>query len=53
MDDFEKITLEEIMDLVEDAYQDNCYSFVCGSAKTYKYKDQYVKISVAKDEDDL
>ena len=53
MDDFEKVTLEEIMMLVEEAYQDNCYSFVCGSSKTFKYKDQYVKISVAKNEDDL
>ena len=53
MDDFEKITLDEIMELVEESYQDTRWSFVSATSKTFKYKDSFVKISVSDDEDDL
>ena len=53
MDDFEKVTYEEIMNEVEELYNDNKWSFICAGSKTYKYKNQFVKISVATDEDDL
>lgn len=53
MDDFEKLSYEEIMGVIEDMYEDNMYSFICAGSKTFRYKGQFVKISVAKDEDDL
>lgn len=53
MDNFEDLSLEQIHEVVEDMYEDNCYSFICSGSKTFKYKNQYVKISVAKDEEDL
>ncbi len=53
MDNFEDLTYEQIKELVQDLYEDNDYSFICAGSKTFKYKDQYVKISVANDEMDL
>ena len=53
MDDFEDLNYEDIKNLVEELYEDNCYSIFCAGAKIFKYKNQFVKISVAKEEDDL
>ena len=53
MDDFEKLSYEEIMEVIEDMYEDNKWSCICAGSTTFKYKGQFVKISVAKDEDDL
>ena len=53
MDDFEKLSYEEIMEVIEDMYKDNKWSCICAGSQTFKYKGQFVKISVAKDEDDL
>lgn len=53
MDNFEELSLKDIKEVVDELYNDNEYSFICAGAKTFKYKNQYVKISVANDEEDL
>ena len=53
MDDFEKVSYDELIDVIDDIYNDNRWSFMCSGSKTFKYKNQFVKITVAKDEEDL
>lgn len=52
-DDFENVDYGEIMKVVDELYYDNKWNFICGGAKIYKYKNQFVKISVANEVDDL
>lgn len=52
MDDWENITWMEVQNEVNELYEDNLMGF-CAGSKTWKYKDQYVQISVAKSEEFL
>ena len=51
-DDFEELTYNDIISLVEELYEDNEGSpYVVEGDVIFRYKNQYVKISVYENED--